>query len=74
MAKDRRAFALALSAAVAGVTAAVVLGSFAPLHSTWMAGGGSGAAGSLSGNRYQAGNRHQNQSRHRPWSWRRDAD
>src|SRR6266566_4691975 len=47
MARDRRAFALALSAAVAGVTAAVVFGSFAPLHSTWMADGGPGAAGGL---------------------------
>jgi hypothetical protein len=47
LARDRRAFALALSAAVAGVTAAVVFGSFAPLHSTWMADGGPGAPGGL---------------------------
>jgi len=30
---------------VAGVTAAVLFGSFAPLHSTWMASGAPGAAG-----------------------------
>src|SRR5712691_5543535 len=44
-ARDRRAFGMALSAAVAGVTAAAIFGSFAPLHSTWMAGGAPGAAG-----------------------------
>ncbi len=43
--RDRRAFAVALSAALAGVTAAAVFGVIAPLHSTWMAGGQHGAAG-----------------------------
>ena len=43
--RDRRAFAVALSAALAGVTAAAVFGITAPLHSTWMAGGRHGAAG-----------------------------
>ncbi len=43
--RDRRAFAIALSATLAGVTAAAVFGIVAPLHSTWMAGGRPGAAG-----------------------------
>ena len=45
VARDRRTFALALSATAVGVTAAVLFGTFAPLHSTWMPSGGSGAAG-----------------------------
>jgi cellulose binding protein with CBM2 domain len=45
VARDRRTFAVALSATAAGVTAAVLFGTFAPLHSTWMPSGGSGAAG-----------------------------
>ncbi len=49
LAGDRRTFTLALSAGLAGVTAAALFGSLAPLHSTWTAsggsGGGSGAAG-----------------------------
>jgi hypothetical protein len=45
--KDRRAFAIALSAGLAGVAAAAVFGRFAPLHSTWMTGGRHGAAGGL---------------------------
>jgi hypothetical protein len=36
---------MALSATAAGVTAAVLFGTFAPLHSTWTPSGGSGAAG-----------------------------
>jgi len=32
--RDRRAFAVALSAALAGVGAAALFGAFAPLHST----------------------------------------
>ena len=44
--RDRRAFAIALSATLAGVTAAATFGIIAPLHSTWMAGGRPGAAGS----------------------------
>jgi hypothetical protein len=45
MARDRRTFTMALSATAAGVTAAVLFGTFAPLHSTWTPSGGSGAAG-----------------------------
>ena len=45
--RDRRALAIALSATLAGVLAAAVFGSFAPLHSTWMTGGRHGAAGGL---------------------------
>ena len=37
--RDRRAFAIALSAGLAGVAAAAVFGSFAPLHSTGVTGG-----------------------------------
>ena len=44
LARDRRAFTLALSASLAGVTAAVLVGSLAPLNSTWPADRGSGAA------------------------------
>ncbi len=43
--RDRRAFAVALSAALAGVTAAAAFGIIAPLHSTGMAGGQHGTAG-----------------------------
>ncbi len=43
--RDRRAFAVALSAALAGVTAAAAFGIIAPLHSTSMAGGQHGTAG-----------------------------
>jgi hypothetical protein len=45
--RDRRAFAIALSAGLAGVAAAAGFGSVAPLHSTWMTGGRHGAAGGL---------------------------
>src|SRR5436190_1011455 len=45
VASDRRAFAVALSAAAAGITAAALFGTFAPLHSTWMPSGGPGPAG-----------------------------
>jgi hypothetical protein len=44
LARDRRAFTMALSASLAGVTAAVLVGSLAPLNSTWAADRGSGAA------------------------------
>src|SRR5580704_9763190 len=37
--RDRRVFAIALSATLAGVAAAALFGSFAPLHSTRMTGG-----------------------------------
>jgi len=43
--RDRRAFAVALSAALAGVTAAAAFGIIAPLHSAGMAGGQHGMAG-----------------------------
>ena len=43
--RDRRSFAMALSATLVGVTAAAVFGIVAPLHSTRMAGGRPGAAG-----------------------------
>ncbi|MFI5068518.1 MAG: hypothetical protein ACHP9Z_31685, partial [Streptosporangiales bacterium] len=43
--RDRRAFAVALSAALAGVTAAAAFGIIAPLHSTGLAGGQHGTAG-----------------------------
>ena len=45
LARDRRAFIMALSASLAGVTAAVLIGSLAPLNSTWAADRGSGATG-----------------------------
>ena len=45
--RDRRAFAIALSATLAGVAAAALFGAFAPLHSSWMTGGRHGAAGGL---------------------------
>ena len=45
VARDRRTFTMAMSATAAGLTAAVLFGTFAPLHSTWMPSGGSGAAG-----------------------------
>jgi hypothetical protein len=45
MVRDRRAFAIALSAAGVGVAAAAVIGSIAPLHSTSITGGRPGAAG-----------------------------
>ena len=45
LARDRRAFTIALSASLVGVTAAVLIGSLAPLNSTWAADRGSGAAG-----------------------------
>lgn len=44
--RDRRAFTLALSASLVGVAAAALVGSLAPLNSTWAADRGSGAAGS----------------------------
>ncbi|HET9972310.1 MAG TPA: cellulose binding domain-containing protein [Streptosporangiaceae bacterium] len=44
LARDRRAFTVALSASLAGVTAAVLVGSLAPLNSTWAADRGTGAA------------------------------
>jgi hypothetical protein len=47
MVRDRRAFAIALSAAGIGVAAAAIIGSIAPLHSTSIAGGRPGAAGGL---------------------------
>lgn len=40
---DRRTFTLVMSAGLAGVTAAALVGSLAPLASTWSADGGSGA-------------------------------
>jgi Cellulose binding domain len=46
LARDRRTFALVVSATLAGITGAVVFGSIAPLHSTGMTHGGHGAAGS----------------------------
>ena len=46
LARDRRAFTVALSASLAGVTAAVLVGSLAPLNSTWAADRGSGAPAS----------------------------
>jgi len=46
LARDRRAFTVALSASLAGVTAAVLVGSLAPLNSTWAADRGSGGADS----------------------------
>jgi len=46
LARDRRAFTVALSASLAGVTAAVLVGSLAPLNSTWAADRGSGGAAS----------------------------
>jgi hypothetical protein len=45
--RDRRAFAVALSTTLAGVAAAAVFGSLAPLHSTSMTSGRHGAAGGL---------------------------
>jgi Cellulose binding domain len=47
MVRDRRAFALALSAAGVSVAAAAIFGSIAPLHSTSITGGQHGAAGGL---------------------------
>jgi len=51
LARDRRAFAIAVSATLAGIIAAAVFGSLAPLNSTWMTGGepgnGYGAPGGL---------------------------
>lgn len=44
--RDRRAFTLALSASLVGVAGAALVGSLAPLNSTWAADRGSGAAGS----------------------------
>ena len=38
---------MALSATAAGVTAAVLFGTLAPLHSTWMPSGGSGTPGAM---------------------------
>jgi hypothetical protein len=46
LARDRRTFALVVSATLAGITGAVVFGSIAPLHSAGMTHGGYGAAGS----------------------------
>ena len=46
LARDRRAFTVALSASLVGVTAAVLVGSLAPLNSTWAADRGSGTAAS----------------------------
>jgi len=46
LARDRRTFALVVSATLAAITGAVVFGSIAPLHSTGMTHGGHGAAGS----------------------------
>ena len=43
LARDRRAFTVALSASLAGVTSAVLVGCLAPLNSTWAADRGSGA-------------------------------
>jgi hypothetical protein len=45
LARDRRTFTLALSATLAGITAAAVFGSIAPLHSTWMTSRAPGSAG-----------------------------
>jgi hypothetical protein len=45
LSRDRRTFTLALSASLVGVTAAVLVGSLAPLNSTWTADRGSGAVG-----------------------------
>ncbi len=45
--RDRRAFAVALSAALAGVGAAALFGAFAPLHSTGVTGGRPGAPGGV---------------------------
>ena len=45
LSRDRRTFTLALSASLVGVTAAVLIGSLAPLNSTWSADRGPGAAG-----------------------------
>ena len=45
--RDRRAFAIALSATLAGVGVAALFGAFVPLHSTSMTGGRHGAAGGL---------------------------
>jgi len=51
LARDRRTFAIAVSATLAGITAAAVFGSLAPLNSTWTTGGGPaggpGASGGL---------------------------
>ena len=56
LARDRRAFTIALSASLAGVTAAVLIGSLAPLNSTWAADRGSGAAGNGATGNGAAGN------------------
>ncbi|MGD0243515.1 MAG: cellulose binding domain-containing protein [Streptosporangiaceae bacterium] len=45
-AEDRRVFTLTLSAGLAGITAAALVGSLAPLNSTWAADRGSGPVSS----------------------------
>jgi hypothetical protein len=45
-AEDRRVFTLTVSAGLAGITAAALVGSLAPLNSTWAAASGSGLPGS----------------------------
>jgi hypothetical protein len=45
-AEDRRVFTLTVSAGLAGITAAALVGSLAPLNSTWAAAPGSGLPGS----------------------------
>jgi Cellulose binding domain len=56
LARDRRAFTIALSASLVGVTAAVLIGSLAPLNSTWAADRGSGSTGNGAVGNGAAGN------------------